>query len=125
MKRITFYNLQTGAITRRAMLDESIIEANLYAGEGYVDGWHDRETHMVVAGEVAHRPADDIEAEVLAQAWSNLRMDRNAKLTSSDWTQVPDAPVDHAAWASYRQALRDLPANTTDPRNPAWPIPPA
>jgi len=33
--------------------------------------------------------------------------------------------LDHAAWAAYRQALRDLPANTADPRNPVWPIPPA
>jgi len=26
--------------------------------------------------------------------------------------------------AAYRQALRDLPANTTDPANPVWPVKP-
>jgi len=51
----------------------------------------------------------------------NLRSERNAKLTASDWTQVEDAPVDKAAWAAYRQALRDLPAKTPDPANPVWP----
>jgi hypothetical protein len=28
------------------------------------------------------------------------------------------------AWLDYRQALRDLPANTTDPENPVWPVAP-
>jgi len=28
------------------------------------------------------------------------------------------------AWLDYRQALRDLPGNTTDPENPVWPTPP-
>lgn len=125
MRRITFYNLTTGAITRRAMLDDSLVEANTLAGEGVVDGWHDRATHMVVDDEVLPRPEQDQEAEQIAQAWADLRTDRNAKLFSSDWTQAVDAPVDRAAWAAYRQALRDLPANTDDPRKPQWPSPPA
>lgn len=58
-------------------------------------------------------------------SWSNFRAERNRRLAASDWTQVPDAPVDHAAWAVYRQQLRDLPDNTEDPRNPVWPTPPA
>jgi hypothetical protein len=44
------------------------------------------------------------------QKWEQLRLWRNAKLVASDWTQVADAPVDKSAWATYRQALRDLPA---------------
>ena len=27
-------------------------------------------------------------------------------------------------WANYRQALRDLPENTTDSERPVWPEPP-
>jgi hypothetical protein len=42
-----------------------------------------------------------------AQAQS-IRQSRNQKLKESDWTQVDDAPVNKAAWATYRQALRDL-----------------
>jgi len=56
--------------------------------------------------------------------WNTLRNERTELLAQSDWTQVADAPVDAAAWATYRQALRDLPANTTDPRNPTWPTKP-
>lgn len=39
-----------------------------------------------------------------------MRILRDTKLTASDWTQLPDAPVDREAWAAYRQALRDFPA---------------
>lgn len=44
------------------------------------------------------------------QKWEQIKNWRNAELAASDWTQLPDAPVDKAAWATYRQALRDLPA---------------
>jgi hypothetical protein len=44
------------------------------------------------------------------QKWEQIRLWRNAQLIGSDWTQVEDSPVDKAAWATYRQALRDLPA---------------
>lgn len=57
-----------------------------------------------------------------------LRDQRDALLSSSDWTQLPDSPLEAAKrseWAGYRQALRDLPANTTDPASPIWPTPPA
>ena len=56
--------------------------------------------------------------------WERLRIKRNAELAASDWTQVADAACDKAAWAEYRQALRDLPDNTTDPREAVWPTPP-
>lgn len=57
--------------------------------------------------------------------WARLRHRRDTLLVASDWTQVADAACDKAAWAEYRQALRDLPANTTDPREAVWPTPPA
>jgi hypothetical protein len=44
------------------------------------------------------------------QKWKQIKRWRNAELARTDWTQLPDAPVDKTAWASYRQALRDLPA---------------
>ena len=39
----------------------------------------------------------------------NIRFARGPVLAATDWTQLPDAPVDSAAWAIYRQQLRDLP----------------
>jgi len=54
------------------------------------------------------------------------RKERNAKLTESDWTQVADAPVDQAAWATYRQALRDITTHANFPNlaNEDWPVEP-
>ena len=42
-----------------------------------------------------------------------MRLHRDRLLAASDWTQLPDAPVDKTAWAAYRQALRDFPATWT------------
>lgn len=65
--------------------------------------------------------AEQKQAEAEAGAWQTLRTERDARLARSDWTQVADAPVNAEHWALYRQALRDLPQNTTDPFNPEWP----
>jgi len=51
------------------------------------------------------------------QKWEQIRLWRNVQLAKSDWTQLPDAPVDKEAWASYRQALRDLPESTNNPKD--------
>jgi hypothetical protein len=53
-----------------------------------------------------------------------LRYWRDAELARTDWTQVEDAPVDKTAWATYRQALRDLPASNADPRQIELPAQP-
>lgn len=85
---------------------------------------HSRELHKQIlkAGNIAaYVPPPGPTLDELEAA---ARSKRNALLASSDWTQVPDAPVDQAAWATYRQALRDLPQNTTDPREVVWPTPP-
>jgi len=50
-----------------------------------------------------------------------IRQERNAFLAQSDWTQLPDAPVDAAAWATYRQELRDLPATFSRVSEVVWP----
>lgn len=49
-----------------------------------------------------------------------LRAERNRLLAATDWWGVSDRTMSDAETA-YRQALRDLPANTDDPANPSWP----
>ena len=49
------------------------------------------------------------------------RAKRDNLLTASDWTQVADAPVDQAAWATYRSLLRDVPQQAGFPDNVTWP----
>ncbi len=53
-----------------------------------------------------------------------VRQTRESLLSSCDWTQVPDAPVDKAAWATYRQALRDITSQDGFPEDVVWPTPP-
>jgi hypothetical protein len=56
---------------------------------------------------------------------ADVRRERNERLNASDWTQVADAPVDQTAWATYRQALRDLPSVYTGDGPIPWPQEPA
>jgi hypothetical protein len=62
-------------------------------------------------------------AKDAAQAMA-VRADRDRRLADSDWTQVADAPVDQAAWATYRQGLRDVPAQAGFPWDITWPVKP-
>jgi len=50
-----------------------------------------------------------------------MRKQRNEKLAECDWTQVEDSPVDKDAWATYRQALRDITGQTGFPWTITWP----
>lgn len=60
-------------------------------------------------------------------AWASLRTERNRRLAATDWTQLQDTHMSDAkktAWADYRQELRDLPDEITDPTNVTWPVDP-
>jgi hypothetical protein len=60
----------------------------------------------------------------LAELEQSIRAERNQLLTASDWTQVADAPVNQSVWATYRQALRDLPQQIGFPVTIDWPVKP-
>lgn len=55
--------------------------------------------------------------------WSKLRSRRNRLIAETDYLALSDATLTDEM-STYRQALRDLPANTTDPANPVWPTKP-
>lgn len=69
------------------------------------------------------KTAEELQAEAdqKAELW---RLERNARLAESDWTQVLDAPVDKGAWATYRQALRDITEQDGFPIEVIWPVEP-
>jgi len=85
------------------------------------DQWP-RESRLFAESGLTPAPWSDTRTQ--EQLFAELRVQRNKLLSESDWTQLPDAQVNAAAWATYRQALRDLPANTADPANPVWPTKP-
>jgi len=76
--------------------------------------------HWVLSKTVVDKTPEQYEADK-ASAASSVRSERNKKIASSDWTQLADAPVDKAVWATYRQALRDIPEQAGFPWNVQWP----
>ena len=50
-----------------------------------------------------------------------MRKQRAEKLAECDWTQVEDSPADKTAWATYRQALRDMTTQSGFPWTIEWP----
>ena len=63
-----------------------------------------------------------------SEEWAALRAERDRLLAETDWVVVKSQEAGEAvpaAWQAYRTALRDLPANTSDPASPVWPTKPA
>jgi hypothetical protein len=86
-------------------LTQTVIEKQPVNNNGWTQVW-----------EVNNLPQNEAEA--------NVRGYRDELLSESDWTQVADAPVDKAAWAAYRQALRDIPQQAGFPYSVNWPSKP-
>lgn len=99
--------------------------------------WADGDDEQLEA-DVARRATRDSAAE--ERAWVELRTKRDNWLALTDVIAFvidgcappgfPAARVEEASgnareWEAFRQALRDLPENTADPRAPDWPTPPA
>ena len=59
-----------------------------------------------------------------AEQANNVRQQRTQMLKDSDWTQIADSTADKQAWATYRQALRDVTAQAGFPWTIDWPAQP-
>lgn len=92
-----------------------------HPGEGWVPVTTLRPgEHYTVNGEGEWSQDSDLLAEA-------VRVERDRRLAECDWTQTVDAPLDdeaRAAWAVYRQALRDAPQQAGFPASVIWPEPP-
>jgi hypothetical protein len=102
--------------------------------------WTLAEDHRGRRGWLDGQPATVTELGPLPPGWADAapepgpgelaaarRAERDARLAACDWTQLPDAPLDdaaRAAWAEYRQALRDVPGQPGFPGAVQWPAPP-
>jgi len=84
-------------------------------GPTFIDTVENGVTTTALQHETAYKASKD------AEQAKSVRATRDAKLAECDWTQVADAPVDKAVWATYRQALRDVTAQTGFPWTITWP----
>jgi hypothetical protein len=90
----------------------------------FVDGVEqDSEGRWFTKWSVADMDQTAKDAVDAAQAQA-MRTDRNEKLAKCDWTQLADSTADKTAWATYRQALRDVPSQTGFPWEITWPTQP-
>ena len=84
-------------------------------GPTFIDTVEDGVTTTALQHETAYKAQKD------AEQAKSVRATRDAKLAECDWTQVADAPVDKAVWATYRQALRDITTQTGFPWTVTYP----
>jgi len=59
-----------------------------------------------------------------AEQSAGMRNQRTQLLKDCDWTQIVDSTADKTAWATYRQALRDVPTQAGFPWTIDWPTQP-
>ena len=91
--------------------------------------WYTTDDEWFWTGDESDKPTD-AEVQALSTQYDNarplkeLRETRTKLLAESDWMANSDVTMSDA-WRTYRQALRDLPANTSDPAKPVWPTKPS
>jgi hypothetical protein len=82
----------------------------------------------LVDGEIVLQFSSAKEDAQIARAWSALRTQRDALLAETDKYMLTDYPIssgNKTAMETYRNALRDLPSQVTDPRDTVtWPTKP-
>ena len=112
----------------------TVYQTSVYGGIEQIEGkWYtkwnlgpsffdttDAEGNVTTAAqnEAAYKAAKD------AEQAKSIRNSRTEKLKDSDWTQIADSTADKAAWATYRQALRDITAQAGFPWTIEWPVAP-
>lgn len=121
MKNFVVYE-EGGTILRSGVCAEADFVIQAKDGEFILEGVADDATQMVVDGSVVdkeHVETDELKA-------TNARLERDALLRESDWTQVLDSPLTDdkkTQYRTYRQALRDitLHQNWPDLADEDWP----
>lgn len=108
MNIFTVYDLTTGEIDHSTTTVAEINEVGLQEGQGIIEGSYQANEFIITDGEAVVRTDNTLEI---------LRLKRDALLIESDWTQINDSPLTDTRkteWATYRQALRDLPSSYSD-----------
>lgn len=140
MKHVVYYDT-VGRVTRTTGLPDGslLLSPALEPGESHLvlDTYQDTTQQYVSHGRlvpIPPQPSSSHEWDWSRKVWvyrpaiaaRQARRQRDALLAACDWTQLPDVPTAaKAAWAAYRQALRDVTTQPGFPEEVAWPHPPA
>ena len=110
-----FYDTDLGY----ASYPDDIIEITLGQYRELLDGVNLQGKEIYLDGDTLA-----LKDRIVVITWNNIRDKRNYLLAKSDYTQMADWPGDKASWATYRQALRDLPQTYTNAADVIWPTAP-
>ena len=85
------------------------------------------ENLVIREGVDADKPTlDEVNTKIAEIKLDEVRAERNAKLAETDWTQSRDVTLSNdSAWATYRQALRDITDSATSLDDVTWPTKPS
>lgn len=132
--KFTIYTQSTGQVLFSGTADNP----NMLAAEGqavlldeaFTDGYIQDGQHFTLPAQPGPHHVFDyttkqwVDPRTAETQWPVVRAQRNARLSASDWTQLPDVPLaTKEAWAAYRQALRDVTLQS-DPFAIDWPVAP-
>ena len=90
----------------------NLIEATQHASIGWV-----------YDGTSFTNPNHEMENDIVTPLKESIREKRDRLLSSTDWTQSSDSPLSNekkTEWATYRQALRDIPEQLGFPQEITW-----
>lgn len=132
----TIYVIATGEVVKTVW--SSNPGGQIQIGQAYIQGDYRSDEFMVSNGvpvEIPARPSEYHAFDYAAKSWldrrdnsfyANEAIRKRAKLLqASDWTQLPDVPLaTKEAWATYRQALRDITEQPGYPLEVVWPVAP-
>lgn len=134
MKTLILYSPDDGHITQKIQPAPASDVPNGFVPEGLsaliLDDDIDANEYYILDGVLTQKPQSEKEAEAREGAWRDLRIRRSSLLRNKidsinavRWDVMKEP--ERRAWREYRQALLDLPENTTDPFDPPWPTLPS
>jgi hypothetical protein len=132
----TIYSETNGQIIK--IVQTNNIQAQLQENQLYIEGsFNDTEYYInnSIPVEIPEKPSPYALFDFDTKQWvlnnnlavADVSKRRKQLLVSSDWTQLPNGPFTaekQAAWATYRQALRDITDQPGYPLNVEWPVVP-
>lgn len=138
MKEFTVFNEETGQVLRTGVCPDDLIPIQAMDGEQSIEGrFPDEEFYFQESSpiRIPDKPYGNFKWSNIKKAWEeiptniitdeliqNVLQKRQILLSGSDWTQLPDVPLEtKSAWATYRQALRDITNQPGFPESVLWP----
>jgi hypothetical protein len=132
----TIYSQATGQIFK--VVQTNNIESQIQTGEAYIDGLFDDSIYYIQNNEIVEIPPKTSPYAIFDFATKQWVLNQNLAIADvlpkrqrllyqSDWTQIPNNPLtteQQTAWATYRQELRDITAQSGYPFDVIWPTPP-